>query len=121
MYRGREGQWAFFLHRISGIAILLYLLIHVLNISAAMWGEEASKSLFAIFHIWFFRLGLLGVIGAVLYHALNGLRIILMDFTGWGVKYQRELWYGVWGLFVLFYVPALVKIVPEIVRDITGA
>lgn len=116
MYRGREGQWAFFLHRLSGIAILLYLLIHVLNISAAMWGPEVSERLFAIEHTPIFRMGLVGVIAAVLYHALNGLRVILMDFTAWGVRLQRELWYGVWLLFALFFVPALIKIVPEILR-----
>jgi len=40
MYRGREGQWAFYLHRISGVAILLFLLLHVLEMSSSMFGPE---------------------------------------------------------------------------------
>jgi len=34
MYRGREGQWAFYLHRISGVAIILFLTLHVTEISS---------------------------------------------------------------------------------------
>ncbi|AEB12353.1 succinate dehydrogenase, cytochrome b556 subunit [Marinithermus hydrothermalis] len=114
MYRGREGQWAFFLHRISGVAILAFLLLHVLDISLAMWGPEVFNRLLAFYHQTIFRIGLLLVIAGVLYHALNGLRIILMDFTSWGVRVQRQLWYGVWVLFVVMYLPALFKILPEI-------
>jgi succinate dehydrogenase / fumarate reductase, cytochrome b subunit len=94
MYKGREGQWAFILHRLSGIAIALYLFIHVLNVGAVMFGEQTSKALLAFFHVAPFRVGLIFVMAGVVYHALNGLRIIIMDFTGWGVKYQRQLWYG---------------------------
>ncbi len=53
-----------------------------------------------------FQVGLLLLIAGVLYHGFNGLRIILMDFTSWGVRYQRQLWYAVWALFVVFYLPS---------------
>ncbi len=114
MYRAREGQWAFFLHRIAGVAILLFLLLHVLDISVVMWGPKAFNSLLGFYHQTLFRLGLLVVILLGLYHAFNGLRIILMDFTSWGVHFQRELWYMVWVLLLGFYIPALIKILPEI-------
>jgi succinate dehydrogenase / fumarate reductase cytochrome b subunit len=116
MYRGREGQWAYFLHRISGIAIALYLFIHVVNISLAMFGPEVADRAMAIFHIWPFRVGLLAVIAGVIYHTLNGLRIIAMDLTGWGVSRQRPMWYGVLALSVVLFTAAAIKIVPEIVR-----
>ena len=45
MYRGREGQWAFYLHRISGLGILVFLMLHVANIASAMWGPEVSNAL----------------------------------------------------------------------------
>jgi succinate dehydrogenase / fumarate reductase cytochrome b subunit len=110
MYRGREGQWAFYLHRISGLGILVFLILHILNIGSAMWGPEVSNRLMKFYHQPVFQLGLLLLIAGVIYHGLNGLRIILMDFTRSGVRYQRQLWYGVWGLFVLLYAPFLVKI-----------
>ncbi len=58
------------------------------------------------------------VIAGVVYHALNGLRIILMDFTTWGVRYQRQLWYGVLGLTTAIGVPVLWIVVPQIVGGI---
>lgn len=114
MYRGREGQWAFILHRLSGIAIATYLFIHVLNTGSSMFGPEVANPLMAFFHVPIFRIGLILVMAGVVYHALNGLRIILMDFTSWGVKIQRELWYGVLGLTTLIGLPVLFKVIPEI-------
>lgn len=116
MYRGREGQWAFILHRLSGIAIALYLLLHVLDISLVMYGPRVFNSLLAFYHQWPFRIGLLLVIAGVVYHAFNGLRIIIMDFTDWGAKYHRELWYGVLAATTLIGIPVLIKIVPEIIK-----
>lgn len=120
MYRGREGQWAFFLHRLSGIALMLWLVLHTLNISSAMWGPEVSNRLMAFFHIPIFQIGLLLVTAGVFYHGFNGLRIIVMDFSSWGVKYQKELWYGVWALFLLFYIPTLWITVPRIWAQMFG-
>jgi len=115
MYRGREGQWAFVLHRMSGVALALFLLLHVIDISLVMWGPDGPFNAFlAFYHQWPFRVGLIGVIAGVVYHALNGLRIIILDFTSWGVRYQAPLWYGVLGLTTLIGIPVLWKIVPEI-------
>ena len=115
MYRGREGQWAFVLHRMSGVALALYLLLHVIDISLVMWGPDGPFNAFlAFYHQWPFRIGLILIIAGVVYHALNGLRIILMDLTTWGVRYQGPLWYGVLGLTTLIGIPVLWKIVPEI-------
>jgi succinate dehydrogenase / fumarate reductase, cytochrome b subunit len=95
MYKGREGQWAFFLHRLSGLAILAYLLIHTISIGSVILGKDTYQAIHETYGLPFFRLGLIGVAGAVAYHAFNGLRIITMDFTAFGVKFQRQLWYGV--------------------------
>ncbi len=101
MYRGREGQWAFLLHRLSGLAILAYFLLHVVSISLFMFGERAYMSLHTLYELPIFSLGLILVTAGVVYHALNGLRIIVMDFTGRGVAYQRQMFYGVLGLTLL--------------------
>lgn len=119
MYRGREGQWAFILHRVAGIGLVLYLLLHVVDISLVMFGPEGPFNAFlAFYHQWPFRVGLLAVIAASLYHAFNGLRIILMDLTDWGVRYQRAMWYGAMGLTLVLFGLAFAKIAPEIVRGL---
>ena len=114
MYRGREGQWAFFLHRLSGLAILAYLLIHTISIGSVMLGEEPYMAIHKTYEHPFFRFGLIGVAGAVAYHAFNGLRIILMDFTDWGVRLQRQLWYAVLALSVASVGVAMAYNLPRI-------
>jgi len=106
-------------HRISGVALALYLLLHVVDISLVMYGPDGPFNAFlAFYHQWPFRIGLILVIAGVVYHALNGLRIILMDFTSWGIRYQQALWYGVLGLTTIIGLPILFKIVPEIFRRV---
>lgn len=116
MYKGREGQWAFVLHRISGVALALYLLLHVLDISLVMYGPRVFNAFLGFYHQWPFRIGLILVMAAVVYHAFNGLRIILMDFTEWGTRYHRALWYGVLAITTAIGIPVLIKVVPEILR-----
>ena len=93
MYRGREGQWAWLLHRLSGLAILAYLMIHIVSIGSMIFGEEVYMTIHEIYDLAIFRLGLIAVTGGVLYHSLNGLRVIVMDMTGRGLAYQRQLFY----------------------------
>jgi succinate dehydrogenase / fumarate reductase cytochrome b subunit len=45
----------------------------------------------------------------VLFHALNGVRIILVDFWSKGPRYQRQMTYGVVGLFVVLFVPFVIR------------
>lgn len=101
MYRGREGQWAWLLHRLSGLAILAYFLLHVVSISLIMFGEDVYMAVHHTYDLWPFRVGLIFVTAGVVYHALNGLRIMVMDFTGRGVAYQRQMWYGVMAVTVV--------------------
>jgi succinate dehydrogenase / fumarate reductase, cytochrome b subunit len=114
MYQGREGQWAFFLHRLSGMAIMLYLVLHTISIGSVILGQQVYDTIHEVYKLMPFRLGLVAVAGAVAYHAFNGLRIVLMDFTGWGVKYQRQMWYGALVLAVVFMGIALAYNIPRL-------
>lgn len=118
MYRGREGQWAFYLHRLSGLAILAYLLIHVISIGSLIFGEEVYMVIHERYDFWVFRVGLIFITAGVLYHSLNGLRIVLMDFTGRGVAIQRQLWYLVLILSLLGTAYAAWIVVPRILAGV---
>lgn len=118
MYKGKEGQWAFFLHRLSGLAILFYLLLHVVSISLMMFGEDTYMRVHHIYDMWPFRVGLIGVAAGVMYHAMNGLRIILMDFTGFGVKVQRPAWYAVLAITALWTIYVASMVIPRIMDGV---
>ncbi len=118
MYKGREGQWAFYLHRLSGLAILAYFLLHVISISLFVFGEKAYMAVHGGYDFILFRLGLIAVAAGVMYHAMNGLRIIVMDLTGKGVAYQRQLWYGVLLITLVWTVYVAYMVLPRVAAGV---
>jgi succinate dehydrogenase cytochrome b subunit len=101
MYRGQSGQWSWLLHRVTGLAILLFLLVHIVDITLIGFGPEIYNDAIGIFSLWPIRLVSLALIGAVLYHAFNGIRIILIDFWAAGYKYQSQMFYVVMALTII--------------------
>ncbi len=109
-YRGSEGMYAWAFHRISGVAIWAFILLHVLDIWLVGVNKDLYNEVLAIYSSPFGRVmeSLLGA--ALLYHALNGLRIIIMDFWPSMTRYHKQLWYLNWVLFVVIGLPILIQI-----------
>jgi succinate dehydrogenase / fumarate reductase cytochrome b subunit len=107
-YRGRSGHYSWLAHRISGLAILFFLIIHVWDTANAYFLPQAYGWSIALFKIPFFGLGEIGIMAAVLYHAINGTRITLLDFKPEWWKYQRQSAIIVWILFALTFIPAAI-------------
>nr|WP_076696702.1 succinate dehydrogenase, cytochrome b556 subunit [Tersicoccus sp. Bi-70] len=109
LYRGREGMWSWVGHRITGVVIFFFLLVHVLDTSLVRVSPDAYNAIIAQYKNPVMALGEAGLVGAIVFHALNGLRIILVDFWKQGTKYQRQmLWAVVIGWFVIM-IPFLVR------------
>jgi len=106
-YRGRAGQWAWIMHRLTGLGVLLFVYLHIIDTSMIGWGPHAYNEAMALYRMTVFRIGEIILVGAVLYHALNGMRIIVMDFWPRTTVVQKQLLYGVWVAFVGLYVPAI--------------
>ncbi|HEX6954930.1 MAG TPA: succinate dehydrogenase, cytochrome b556 subunit [Agromyces sp.] len=101
LYRGREGMWSWVLHRITGVAIFFFLLVHVLDTSLVRVSPEAYNAVIAAYQTPIMGLGEVALVGAIVFHAFNGLRVILVDFWSWATRNQRILFYVVIGLWVL--------------------
>lgn len=110
----RTGLWAWLLHRITGLAIVFYLLLHIGVISSVLWGSGSFDTVMATLKTPFFAAGELLLVVAVIYHGLNGLRIILLDF-GVGVRFQKPLFWGAFVLSVVGFVWALTVFGPRII------
>ena len=93
LYRGKVGMWSWVLHRITGVAIFFFLLVHVLDTSLVRVSPEAYNSVIATYKTTIIGIGELGLVAAILYHALNGVRVILIDFWRKGAKYQNVMWW----------------------------
>lgn len=101
LYRGKVGMWSWVLHRITGVAIFFFLLVHVLDTSLVRLSPEAYNVVVATYKTPLVGLGELGLVAAILYHAFNGLRVILIDFWRKGVKYQNVIFWVVIALTLI--------------------
>ena len=106
MYKGQSGMWSWLFHRVSGLAILLFLLIHIVDISMLSFGPVVYNNSILLFDQWTVRLLSLSLIAAILYHAFNGIRIMLIDFWHKAVKYQKMLFAIVIAVTIVLFIPA---------------
>ena len=101
LYRGHEGMWSWVGHRVTGVVIFLYLLVHVLDTSLVRVDADAYNSVISTYQTWYMALGETALVAAIIFHALNGLRLILVDFWKQGTKYQRQM---LWGVLILWVI-----------------
>jgi succinate dehydrogenase / fumarate reductase, cytochrome b subunit len=83
---------AFLLMRITGIALVLYLILHIWSIGHVRHGSVAFNDAMAVYNkplFWLFEYLLLL---AVLYHMFNGLRLIIADFFSLTEHQSFLLW-----------------------------
>ena len=103
LYRGNEGMWSWVLHRITGVAIFFFLLVHVLDTALVRVSPEIYNEVIGTYKTPIMGLAELGLVAAVLFHAFNGVRIILVDFLAKGPRYQRLMFWIVIGLCVVLF------------------
>lgn len=121
IYREREGYWAWLLHRVSGVAVVVFLFLHVLDTSLVGFGPAAYESFVAIYRAPLFRVLEVALVGAVLYHGINGLRVIVVDFVEDATRLNRQLWYVVWAAFLVLFLPAaFLMLRPVVFPDLGG-
>jgi succinate dehydrogenase / fumarate reductase cytochrome b subunit len=96
------------LHRITGVAIFFFLLVHVLDTALIRVSPEAYNAVMGTYKNPIMGLGETALVGAIAFHALNGLRIILVDYWSKGTKYQRAMFWIVivlWVIVMLGFTP----------------
>jgi succinate dehydrogenase / fumarate reductase cytochrome b subunit len=121
LYRGREGMWSWVLHRITGVAIFFFLLVHVLDTALIRVSPAAYDAVIGTYKNPIMGLGEIVLVAAITYHAFNGLRIILVDLWSKGARYQRQLWWGVLGIWVITMLGFIPRQLMVIVAEISGA
>jgi succinate dehydrogenase cytochrome b subunit len=110
-YRVSWAQLAWFGHRLSGIGVLVYLFIHIVETSMVTLGPEAYNATLGLFKNLPIRLGEIVLMAALVYHSLNGLKVILIDFVPAATIWYRSLTYGVVIATVIAMVPLSILMV----------
>lgn len=105
LYRGREGMWSWVAHRITGVLTFFFLFAHVLDTALVRVSPESYDRVIDTYKNPFVNLMEIGLVGAVLFHALNGLRIIAIDFWIKGARYQRQMLWAIVTVWVVVMVP----------------
>ena len=106
MYRGQSGMWLWVLHRLTGVGILAFLFLHIADTYLVGLGPSYYNDLVFLYKHWAFRFLEWLLVGAVLYHAINGMRVIALDFWESAISQHKQLYYGTLGLFFVLWIPA---------------
>ena len=113
-YRGREGQIAWMLHRATGVGVFLFLALHIVDIFLMSFGPDTFDAVLFLYHQFVFKLLIVfGLYLGLLYHALNGMRVVLIDFWPSLSDIQARLWWIQMAVFTLIYVPSAAIMIRE--------
>jgi len=93
-YRGKSGQWAFLGHRVTGVLVFLFLLLHIVDVSLVRW-PGLYNDVHAAYGNVVMRGFEVGLLFALLFHTLNGLRIVAVDFLPGAARIQQGLFSAV--------------------------
>ena len=121
LYRGREGMWTWVAHRVTGVLIYFFLLAHVLDTALVRVSPDAYDRIIDTYKTPVVNLMEVGLTGAVLFHALNGLRVMAIDFWEKGPRYQKQMAFAVVGVTSLVMVPGTYYMLKHTVAEMFGA
>jgi succinate dehydrogenase / fumarate reductase, cytochrome b subunit len=93
VFAGRFGleRYAYTLHRISGLAILLYFILHIFVTGSRLGGQQAWEATMHLLETPLFKFGEFLLFIAVAYHALNGIRLVFVELGMLMGKPQRPI------------------------------
>ena len=91
VYKGKSGQWAFVSHRVTGFLVFMFLLLHIVDVSLVNIDPDLYDTVHALYGNVLLRLFECGLLFALLYHSMNGLRIVLVDFFPGVIRREKML------------------------------
>ncbi|HEX5987527.1 MAG TPA: succinate dehydrogenase, cytochrome b556 subunit [Nocardioides sp.] len=109
LYRGREGMWSWVAHRITGVTLFFFLFAHVIDTSMVRVSPEAYNTAVETYKNPIVGIMEVGLVAAFLFHGLNGIRVILVDFWSKGPRYQRQMTWGVLAIWAVLMVPFVIR------------
>ena len=120
LYKGSPGQWSWLAHRITGVAIILFLFAHVVDTAVVGWGPDAYNRVVSVYHNWVVKLLELGLVAAVLYHSINGIKIMIFDFWPASTRRMKPIAFASTAIFLVAMVPVTWIMGRDILNDALG-
>jgi len=104
-YKGQGPMLTFILHRIGGLGMAIFITMHIL---ASFMGGKTGAFLNTIYENWLFQIF---IFFCVLFHAINGLRITIVDLFPKLLPHEREAIWVEWAVFIPLYAIAVFVII----------
>jgi succinate dehydrogenase / fumarate reductase cytochrome b subunit len=121
VYRGDVGMWSWVAHRVTGVLTFFFLFSHVLDTALVRVSPETYNEIIETYKNPIVNLLEVGLVGAVLYHALNGIRVMLIDFWAKGPRFQRQMLWIELGVWFVVMVPGVYFMLERTVRTMFGS
>lgn len=99
-YKGQGPFLTFILHRIGGLGMAIFVSVHILSIYTEGLGWKIGDVLNDVYMNWAFQLF---IFFCALFHAVNGLRITLLDLFPKLLAHHREAIWIEWAVFLPLY------------------
>jgi succinate dehydrogenase/fumarate reductase cytochrome b subunit len=104
-YQGKGPMLTYILHRVGGLGIVIFVATHML---ASFLGGNAGVFINTIYEHWAFQIF---IFFCALFHATNGLRIVILDLWPKLIEHQREAIWVEWAVFLPVYTIAVMVII----------
>lgn len=121
LYRGREGMWSWVAHRVTGVLIFFFLFAHVLDTALVRVSPNDYDRIIATYKTPIVNVMEFGLVAAVLFHSLNGLRIMAIDFWEKGPRFQKQMTVAVLSVWAILVAGAAYPILDHTVRSLFGS
>jgi len=96
MYKS-TGFISFVLRRFTGVALVLYLFLHMWVIGSALSGPETFDARLNMVQTPLFKILEIALLAAVVYHAFDGLRLLIVHYFN-VTNYRQSLFYAAFGI-----------------------
>jgi succinate dehydrogenase / fumarate reductase cytochrome b subunit len=103
-YKGQGPMLTYVLHRIGGLGMAVFVSVHILS---SFLGGDIGLFLNKVYVNWAFQIV---VFFCVLFHAINGLRITILDLWPNLQPHLREAVWVEWAIFIPVYAFAVLVI-----------
>ena len=114
-------MWSWVAHRVTGVLTFFFLFAHVLDTALVRVSPDSYNRVIDTYKTPLVNLMEVGLVGAVLFHALNGVRVMLIDFWEKGTRYQKQMTYAVLAIVLVVMVPGTYFMLKHTIESMFGS
>lgn len=109
-YKKHLGMISWFFHRLTGIVLIFYLMLHIVVLHTLQYGEKEFNKVMEILTYPIFKILEVGLLAIILYHTFNGIKVVAVDFFHCANK-QKKLFVGAVALSIVIFILGVIPFI----------